>query len=77
MGRRFNFAESLQPLRKGSQGKKGVGGRGGGERGEEREGGKTVFRIRIQLNPDPAKNFNPDPEDLESGSGSKLFLNTI
>ena len=75
MGRRFNFAESLQPLRKGSQGKKGWGG----ERGEEREGGKTVFRIRIQLNPDPdpAKNFNPDPEDLESGSGSKLFLNTI
>ena len=38
---------------------------------------KTVFQIRIQLNPDPgpAKNFNPDPGDLESGS--KLFLNTI
>ena len=37
----------------------------------------AVFRIRIQLNPDPdhAKNLNPDPEDLESGS--KLFLNTI
>ena len=30
---------------------------------------KSVFRIRIQL--------NPDPEDLESGSGSKLFLNII
>ena len=41
----------------------------------------AVFRIRILLNPDPdlAKNLNPDPdpEDLESGSGSKLFLNTI
>ena len=37
---------------------------------------KTVFRIRIQLNPDPAKNLNPDPEELESGSESKLFLNT-
>ena len=38
---------------------------------------KTVFQIRIQLNPDPgpAKNFNPDPGDLESGSN--LFLNTI
>ena len=23
----------------------------------------TVFRIRVQLNPDPAKNLNPDPED--------------
>ena len=36
-----------------------------------------AFRIRIQLNPDPdlAKNLNPDPEDLESGS--KLFLNII
>ena len=31
--------------------------------------------IRIQLNPDPAKNLNPDPEDLDSGS--KLFLNSI
>ena len=32
----------------------------------------SVFRIRIQLNPHPAKNLNPDPgpEDLESGSGS-------
>ena len=38
---------------------------------------KTVFRIRIQLNPDPAKNINPDSEDLDFGSGSKLFLNTI
>ena len=40
---------------------------------------KSVFRIRIQLNPDPAKILNPDPdpEDLESGSGSKLFLNII
>ena len=43
----------------------------------------TEFRIRIQLNPDPAKNLNPypdlDPEDLESGSGSMLpvFLYTI
>ena len=39
----------------------------------------AVFRIRIQLNPDPdpAKNINPDPEDLKSGSGSKIFLNTI
>ena len=39
----------------------------------------AVFRIRIQLNPDPAKNLNrdPEPEDLESGSGSKLFLNTL
>ena len=39
----------------------------------------AVFRIRIQLNPDPAKNLNPDvdPEDLGSGSGSKLFLNTL
>ena len=29
-----------------------------------------MFRIRIQLNPDPAKilNPNPDPEDPESGS---------
>ena len=34
----------------------------------------AVFRIRIQLNPDPAKNLHPDPEDFESGS--KLFLNT-
>ena len=33
------------------------------------------FWIRIQLSPDPAKNLNPDPEDLVSGS--KLFLNTI
>ena len=39
----------------------------------------AVFQIRIQLNPDPAKNLNPDPDpgDLESGSGSKLFLNTV
>ena len=41
----------------------------------------AVFRIRLQLNPDPdpANNLNPDPdpEDLESGSGFKLFLNTI
>ena len=37
----------------------------------------AVFRIRIQMNAEPAKNLNPDPEDLESGSGSKLFLNTI
>ena len=31
-----------------------------------------VFRIRIQLNPDPAKNLNPDqdPEDPESRPGS-------
>ena len=36
-----------------------------------------MLRIRIQLNPDPAKNLNPDPEELESGSGSKLFLNTM
>ena len=36
----------------------------------------SVFRISFQLNPDPAKNLNPDPEDHESGSGSKLFLNT-
>ena len=35
----------------------------------------AVFRIRIQLNQDPAKILNPDPEDLESGSG--LFLYTI
>ena len=40
-----------------------------------------MFRIRIKLNPDPAKNLNPDPdpakylnpdldpEDPESGSG--------
>ena len=30
---------------------------------------RAVFRIRIHLNPDPAKNLNPDPEpeDLESG----------
>ena len=36
-----------------------------------------VFRIRMQLNPDPAKNLHPDldPEDLESGS--KIFLNTF
>ena len=33
-----------------------------------------VFRIRIQLNPDPDKNLDPDPEDIESGS--KLFFNT-
>ena len=33
--------------------------------------------VGILLNPDPAKNLNPDPEGLESGSGSKLFLNTI
>ena len=40
---------------------------------------KSVLRICIQLNPDPAKILNPDPdpEDLESGSGSKLFLNII
>ena len=40
---------------------------------------KSVFRIRIQLNldPDPAKNLNPDPVDLESGLGSKLFLNSV
>ena len=41
---------------------------------------EAVFQIRIQLNPDPAKNRNPDldPEDLKSGSGSrsKLFLKT-
>ena len=39
----------------------------------------AVFRIRIQLNPDPAKNLHsdPNPEDLESGSGLKLFLNTM
>ena len=39
----------------------------------------SVFRIRILWNPDldPAKKFNPDPEDLESGFGSKLFLDTI
>ena len=32
----------------------------------------VVFRICIQLIPDPAKNLNPDPdpEDPESGSGS-------
>ena len=30
--------------------------------------GSPVFRIRIQLNQDPAKNLNPDPEDPESGS---------
>ena len=35
-----------------------------------------MFRIRIQLNPDPAKNLNPDPEDFESVSGFKLFINT-
>ena len=33
--------------------------------------------ICIQLNPDPAKNLNPDPDGLKSGSGTKLFLNTI
>ena len=41
---------------------------------------EAVFQTRIQLNPDPAKNLNPDldPEDLKSGSGSrsKLFLKT-
>ena len=39
----------------------------------------AVFRIRIQLNPDPAKNLHsdPNPEDLESGSGLKLFPNTM
>ena len=37
----------------------------------------SVSRIRIPLNPDPAKNFNPDPTTEESGSGSKLFLNAI
>ena len=39
----------------------------------------SVFRISFQLNPDPAKNLNPDPEDHESGSGSRLpvFLSSI
>ena len=30
----------------------------------------SVFWIRIQLNPDLAKNLVPDPEDPESESGS-------
>ena len=42
---------------------------------ETKSNTKPVFRIRNQLNPDPAKNLNPDPEYRESGS--KLFLNTI
>ena len=29
--------------------------------------------ICIQLNPDPAKNLNPDPDGLKSGSGTKLL----
>ena len=36
---------------------------------------QQCFGIRIQFNPDPAKNLNPDPDDPESGS--KLFLNNI
>ena len=38
-----------------------------------------VFQIRIQSNPDPdpAKYLNPEPEDLDSGYGSKQFLNTF
>ena len=36
----------------------------------------TVFQIRIQLNPnpDPAKNLNPDPENLESDLDPRYFL---
>ena len=36
--------------------------------GEFKRQCQAVFPIRIQLNPDPAKNLNPDPnpEDLES-----------
>ena len=34
-----------------------------------------VFRIRIHLSPDPAKNLNPDPDPEDLESGSKLFLN--
>ena len=41
-----------------------------------------ITRIRIRIlhtNPDPAKKLNPypDPEDFESGSRPKLFLNTM
>ena len=49
--------------------------------GKQLKGGIELTSVSdlYQLNPDPAKNLNPDPdpEDLESGSGSKLFLNTI
>ena len=49
--------------------------------GKQLKGGIELTSVSdlYQLNPDPAKNLNPDPdpEDLEAGSGSKLFLNTI
>ena len=35
---------------------------------------EPVFRIRIQLNPDPAKNLDPDPDPEDLESGSKLLL---
>ena len=37
---------------------------------------KTVFRIRIQLNPDPAKNLipDPDPEALNPDLDPRYFL---
>ena len=45
----------------------------GTQTGVQGGGSKAGFQIRIQLNPDPAKNLNPDPEDPESRS--KLLLN--
>ena len=38
--------------------------------------GTGSVSIELNLDPDPTKNLYPnsDPEDLESGSGSKLFL---
>ena len=36
----------------------------------------SLFRIRIYLNPDPAKSIDPDPDPEDLESGSKLFLNT-
>ena len=43
---------------------------------ESMEMGEGEYYVTpYSLNPDPAK--NPDPKSPESGSGSKLFLNTL
>ena len=34
----------------------------------------AVFRIRIQLNPDPAKSLNPYPDAEDPKSESRYFL---
>ena len=43
----------------------------------KRRGVKISDMDSYSLNPDPAKNLNPDPELKDLESGSKLFLNTI